>query len=183
MKKLLLTVLLSSFMAISFAQRMDWSFVPSSGFHFGENNCICTNDTISVSFTLRDEYFVDLTIKNKLNSRIAIIWNESTLNADEESRIVFAETRRIFINQPIQDSYISPNSEIRETVTSEQIGNQDYGIFCLYNYSYLKKEYKKIKQPQSNYFSITLVYKVGEEKKVCYLRIKCTYYGKIKGDK
>lgn len=119
---LLSVVFLSGCVTIPDQQVVKREYSPIAAKEFGASDKNIIVEYSPVSFGTRKWYTINnsipIVVKNKSNSAIKIIWNESVLvlpNGSSE-RIINSGVRLIDRDKPIADSVIAPSSQISDSI-------------------------------------------------------------------
>lgn len=105
----------------------------------GSKEMVLENDTLKFEFK-PTEYFWKVTIENKIDKSATIHWNEvSFIRNKKASKVVFDDTSRINMNDPLPDQSIPSYSEVSKEIYPSELWWES-GPYPVYKKKSLRKE-------------------------------------------
>ena len=179
MKRTLIAILLISNVVNSYSQKyMDyesfvWEVIKPKNVNVTSDydGLSFSNDTLNITIKPTG-YFVNIRIRNLLESRIGIIWDESMIGSYNMSNIAFGDMRVIQVGASIPSSYLEKNESLYKEITGVYYANNKLPLI---DYSSDKNLAKKNKMVWHNNVRLNLMVNYGVEKKVFKIELLGTY--------
>lgn len=138
MKKIILFILISMFCTFTNAQNK-YAGCSIEQLTNGANDMIWENDSLKFTFIPTD-YFWKVTIENKTSFKASVNWDQVMfIRNKKSSKIIFDNTIRIKMNDPLEETPIASNSEILKEIFPVDLW-WETGPYPVFKKKSLKKE-------------------------------------------